>query len=121
MKKFVTGVLSLCLVVLVGCSESELHKSMEGMGGAYKAMKDSQTAEAMKAELDTFKAQLAIAQKQPVNPEDQSTFDEGLQKVEEQVAQLELALETGSLEVANTILAQLREINKEYHDKLGVE
>ena len=121
MKGSVIGVLSLCLLAVAGCSESELHSSMEEMGGAYKAMKESQSAEAMKAQLDIFKAQLAIAQKQPVNPEDQNTFDEGLKKVEEQVGQLELALETGSLEVANTILAQLREINKEYHDKMGVE
>lgn len=115
------GSVSLGLVSLAGCSESELHNSMEEMGGAYKAMKESQTAAAMKAELSTFKSQLAIAQQQAVNPEDQNAFDEGLQKVEEQVGRLELALETNNLDLANAILAELRELNKEYHDKLGVE
>ncbi len=113
-----TLILSLSLLA---CAKSELHDAMEEMGGAFKSMNKTESLETIKADLVTFQGAFEIAKQQPVASEDQATFDEGMEKVEELAGQLAVAVDAGDLAAAKTLIAELRDANKKYHDKLGVE
>lgn len=117
-------VLTLILIslVLAGCSRhSELHEAMEGMGDSYKAMKNAETLEQMQTELEKFSANVDIARQQKVKPEDQQTFDEGMQKLEEGVVALRQSIDSGSLADVRTAIDNLKDLKKELHDKLEVD
>ena len=114
--------LILAAAALVGCSKpSPLHQSMEDMGGAYKAMKDSDSIPAIKEQLVLFKAGLDIAKSQPVKPEHQETFDEGIEKLYVLVASAEAAVAANSLPAAKELMQKLGDTRKKYHDELGVK
>ena len=106
---------------LLACGESELHEAMEGMGEAYKSMKDAESADSIKADLAVFKSRLAVARQQQVEPEDQLAFDEGLNKAEVLADDISMALEKGDLAHAKVLLADLRDLRKRYHEKLEVK
>lgn len=114
------AVVTLALA-LVACGESELHGAMEGMGESYKSMKEAPALADMKGQLAVFKAELDIARQQVVKPEHQAEFDEGLEKVGQLTAQLTLAVESGDINSARALLEKLRDLRKQYHEKLGVK
>ena len=107
--------------VLIACSKSELHESMEDMGDSFKAMRKLDSVEEIKAELDKFSANLDIASQQMVEPDDQSTFDEGMKKLQEEMNTLYAALEADDLDAAKQSLKVLHDIHEDYHEKLEVE
>lgn len=110
------------VVVLSGCSRhSELHEAMETMGDAFKAIREESDLATIKAELATLKTAMEIAAQQKVAPEDQVTFDEGMQKTQSAVAELEKALAEGSQEQVADLVKKLGSIRKDFHDKLGVK
>ncbi len=110
------------VVALGGCSKHDpLHDSMEDMGGSFKAMRDAQSDEALQSQWASFKEALAVAEAQKVAPEDQAKFDEGMQKLQETVAQIDAALAAGDMAAAKQQFKALGETRKEYHDALGVD
>ncbi len=110
------------LVALTGCSKSnELHDTMEGMKEPFKVMRESDDAAAVKAELTKFVQLVNVAKIQKVKAEDQGTFDEGMKKLVELTSKAEAALNAGNLEEAKTLMSQMGDVRKEYHDKLGVK
>lgn len=114
--------LALLTIALTGCSKhSELHDSMEDMGGAYKAMRDSDDLAQIKKEWDTFKASLDVAEAQMVKPEDQATFNEGIDELTAAVARVDAAIASGNMMKTKELLKGFGDIRKEYHDKLGVK
>lgn len=122
MKTIIYVTLLLCSLGLFGCSqESELHGAMEDMGGAMKAMKKSEEAVRLKAELAAFSAGLNIAKQQKVKPEDQTSFDEGMKKLVAKVGEATAALDAGNAELAKSVVKDMRELQETYHEKLGVE
>ncbi len=107
---------------LSACSRSsELHESMETMGGSFKAMRNANQGSDIQTHLAEFKAALSIAKAQPVRAEDQAEFDEGMQKLETELAALESALAEGDAEAAAQHMKALGGLRKEYHDALGVK
>ncbi|UTF59334.1 cytochrome b562 [Gilvimarinus sp. DA14] len=109
-------------VGVTACSKHDpLHDSMEDMGGAFKAIRESQTDEALLSEWQHFKDALAVAKAQTVAPEDQAKFDEGIQKLEQLSAQVDTALAAGDMAGAKALLKQMGEARKKYHDALGVD
>ncbi|WP_020210771.1 cytochrome b562 [Gilvimarinus chinensis] len=113
---------SALVVGLAGCSKHDpLHDSMEEMGGSFKAMRESQNDEAMLNEWQNFKTALATAKAQKVTAEDQPKFDEGMQKLEELSAQVDVALAAGDMAGAKALLKKMGPARKEYHDALGVD
>lgn len=114
--------IAFAVAVLAGCSKpSPLHQSMEDMGGAYNTMKDSNNIPAIKGQVALFKAGLNIAKDQPVRPEDQATFDEGIEELNILVVSIEAAVAANNLPVAKELMQKLGEARKKYHDKLGVK
>lgn len=112
----------LAVATLAGCSKpSPLHQSMEDMGGAYNVMKDSGSIPAIKEQLVLFKAGLNIAKDQPVKPEHQDTFDEGMKKLNVLVASAEAAVAANNLPAAKEIMQKLGDARKKYHEELGVK
>lgn len=110
------------VIALAGCSKSnELHDAMEEMKGPFKVMNESADAAAVKAELAKFVQSVNVAKIQKVKPEDQGTFDEGMKKLLELTGQAEAALTAGNLDEAKTLVKQMGDVRKEYHDKLGVK
>lgn len=109
------------LIALAGCSNSnDLHDSMEEMKEPFKVMRESGDAEQIKTELAAFTKSVSVAKMQKVKPEDQSSFDEGMNKLTDLIAQVEAALTAGNLEEAKNQLNQMADLRKEYHDKFGV-
>lgn len=121
MKTRSLGAVLVVAVALAACGESELHGAMEGMGESYKSMKEAPALVDMKAQLEVFKAELEVARQQTVKPEHQADFDEGLEKVGQLTAQMTLAVESGDINAARALLENLREVRKQYHEKLGVK
>jgi soluble cytochrome b562 len=120
MKRFLPGI--ALLIALGGCSNSnELHDAMEGMKEPFKAMRETNDIDQVKAELATFIQGLNIAKLQQVKPEHQSTFDEGMKKLVELTGQVEAAVAAGNLDAAQSLLKQMGDVRKEYHDKLEVK
>lgn len=114
--------LVLAAVLLAGCSGgSELHESMEEMGDSFKSMNKADSLEDIQSELEEFSANIAIAKQQQVKPEHQQDFDEGMEQLSTQLTDLETAVQAGDLAGAKSALAVLRDTNKKYHKKLGVE
>lgn len=110
------------LIALAGCSKSnELHDTMEGMKEPFNVMRESDDAAAVKAELTKFVQLVNVAKIQKVKAEDQGTFDEGMKKLVELTSKAEAALNAGNLEEAKTLISQMGDVRKEYHDKLGVK
>lgn len=122
MKQIIFALLLCSTFGLSGCSqESELHGAMENMGGAMKAMKQTEEAATLQSELVKFGAGLDIAKQQKVKPEDQATFDEGMRKLTAKVTETTAALSSGNVVLAKSLLKELHEIEEKYHEKLGVE
>ncbi|AKH68407.1 Cytochrome b562 [Spongiibacter sp. IMCC21906] len=121
MKKYSLVASLVAALMLSACGESELHSAMEGMGGSYKAMKEAKSLAPIKEELEVFKSNFEVARQQQLPPEDQSTFDEGMEKIDGLVTKLDAAVKLGDLVKAQALLAELREVNKEYHKKLEVK
>lgn len=114
--------LALLTIALTGCSKhSELHDSMEDMGGAYKAMKNSDDLAKIKQDWETFKASVNTAGMQMVKPEDQAVFDEGIDELTAAVKQVDAAIASGDLAKTKELLKGFGELRNKYHDKLGVK
>ena len=114
--------LLIITMLLMACSKSsELHESMEEMGDSYKQLRKAQSADDIKAQLNGFKTAFEIAKQQPVKPEHQTDFDEGMLALEKEIASLELALTNNDLEAALASVKELHELEEKYHEKLGVE
>lgn len=113
---------SVLVIGMAGCSKHDpLHDSMEEMGGSFKAMRESQDDETMLNEWQSFKDALATAKAQTVAAEDQPKFDEGIQKLEELSAQVDVALAAGDIADTKALFKKMGEVRKEYHDALGVD
>ncbi|MDO3383348.1 cytochrome b562 [Gilvimarinus algae] len=120
MKPFLAAL--LCALMLGACSKhDDLHESMETMGDAFKTMRESSDLDAVKTEWESFKAGVELAQMQQVAPEDQATFDKGMDELAERMAGVDAALAAGDLELAKQGMKRLGEVRKEYHDKLEVK
>lgn len=117
--------LLVCLVLislLAGCSQpSELHKSMETMGDAFKAMRKEPSLEMFSKELPAFTEALSIAKAQAVKPEHQERFDEGMKEIETVLTSFQIAVSTGDLEQATDALKKLGDTRKKFHEELGVK
>lgn len=109
-------------IALAGCSESsELHDAMEEMKEPYKAMREKEDLKTIEAELVAFIQALNVAKIQKIKPEDQPVFEEGIKKLVELTGQAEAAVAAGDVEQAKSLLKQMGDVRKEYHDKLGVK
>ncbi|MER2492097.1 cytochrome b562 [Catenovulum sediminis] len=107
---------------LTACSKPEpLHDSMESMEDSYKSLKKAETLEDKKQLVADFEKYLLIAKEQKVRPEDQKTFDEGIEKLSQEVQALKLQLEQGNIENIKPQLKRLHDLEEEYHELLGVE
>lgn len=114
--------LFLVVVMFTGCSKSSvLHDSMEEMGDAYKAMRDSSNLETINKEFTDFKAALDMASQQTVKPEHQDTFNEGMDELKTLVKQVDAALAAGDVDKTKQILEKLGDVRKEHHEELGVK
>ena len=112
----------VCALALSACSKpSELHTSMEDMGQSFKSIKETDSAEQMKAELTKFSQALSVAKAQKIPADKQQTFDEGINKAETLVAEINTALDAGDMEKAQALFKDLGNTRKKYHDKLDVK
>ncbi|MCU4677267.1 cytochrome b562 [Catenovulum sp. 2E275] len=112
----------LTAAFLAGCSQPEpLHDAMESMGSNFKALRDAQSIDEKKQILAQFKEQVEIAKQQKVRPEDQKTFDEGMEKLSTQLALVMAQVEAGQIENLQAQLKKLGELRKEYHELLEVK
>lgn len=112
---------ALVTIFLTACSEPDpLHQAMEGMGGAFKELRKAETIEDKKMLLAELEKHINVAKQQKVAPEDQESFDKGMQKLSTAIASLKLQLEQGNIENIKPQLKELGQIRKEYHELLGV-
>lgn len=121
MKTLYLAVAFAALLTTACTRHSELHDAMEDMGGAFKVMRESQDITQLKQKMVEFKAGLEISAAQPVRPEDQAAFDEGIKKLEGLVAKVDAALAQGDLAAAKAAIDELGSVRKRYHEKLGVK
>lgn len=69
-------------VLLVACAKpNPLHESMESMGEAFKAMRESSDLAEIKTQWTAFKEALAIAEAQTMGPEEQPDFEQGMKEL----------------------------------------
>ncbi|WAJ71222.1 cytochrome b562 [Catenovulum adriaticum] len=121
MKKILLASL-LSATFLAGCSQPDpLHDAMESMGNNFKALKKAESIDEKKNILKQFKQQLDVAKMQKIRPEDQETFDEGMEKLVNQVNLVIAQVEAGQVENLQMQLKKLGEIRKEYHELLEVK
>lgn len=117
-----SALISTCALITTGCTRhSELHNAMEDMGGAFKVMRESQDISELKQKMVELKAGLEISAGQAVRPEDQATFDEGIEKVNALVAKIDAALAQNDLAAAKSAIDELGSERKRYHEKLDVK
>jgi len=104
-----------------GCSqESELGKSMHAMKDSMKTMTSSDEVSQLKQELAAFSQAVERARQQKVAEKDQSVYDEGLNKLVNKIKAAEASLSAGDVDAAKVIIKDMKGLQKNYHDKLGV-
>ncbi len=109
------------VIALSACESSELHDSMEDMGKTYKAMRESEDLAVIKAQYANLKSSFDIAIAQQVHPEEQATFQEGMDKMADLIQQLETAIAADDVDGAKNILKQLGDNREDYHERLGID
>ena len=108
--------------VLFGCSKpNPIHEGMESMGKSFKALRQAETLADKQQLIAEFEKHVLMVQKQQVKPEDQATFDEGIEKLLTEVQAVKAALELGNIENIKPQLKALHDLEEEYHELLGVE
>ena len=113
---------ALASVLLIGCSKpNPIHEGMESMGKSFKALRQAETLADKQQLIAEFEQHVLMVQKQQVKPEDQATFDEGIDKLLSEVQAVKAALEQGNIENIKPQLKALHDLEEEYHELLGVE
>lgn len=113
---------SVLMLGLSGCSKpSPLHDAMEDMKEPFSTMRESDELSVMQAQYQAFSDALRTASTQKVAPEDQTTFDEGMRELTSANDALAQAINAGDVAQAKTLLQEMGDLRKQYHEQLGVK
>lgn len=110
---FILGTVNLSF----GADKQDLVAIMKQMRFEYNQAIKAESGEVMAKHLNAFKAQLAKAKAYPHHKDRKEKAIEGLNKVAQVIASIELPIENSEIESAKKKLAEIDQIKEQYHDK----
>lgn len=121
-KKRLLSALFLATLVSAPAYAGEIKQTMKQMNQAFRgAMSSSSTAE-MAPYVAALKASGTAASRLSLSgtAEEQTTYRQGMQQLQNAFSELDRAIASGNLDNAKAILQQIKNTQKTYHSKLGV-
>ncbi|KQA20771.1 cytochrome b562 [Vibrio metoecus] len=95
----------------------DLKSIMQDMKLAFKQAAEAQTVEAMQAPVTTLESLVKQAKQRPYPAEKEATYQEGFNKLDVTLGQVEAHLQAGELEAAKASLKTVDDLRVEYHGK----
>ncbi|MDP2575613.1 cytochrome b562 [Vibrio penaeicida] len=110
-------ILFTSLVAFSAVAKSDLSANMKQMKLAFNQAAEASSVEEMRAPIEEFEKLVLQSANASFPPEREELFQSGFTKLTDAVDRLESKLDNDDLNGAKTILREIDDLRKEYHDK----
>ena len=110
-------ILIASLAAFSAAAKSDLSANMKQMKLAFNQAAEASSVEEMRAPIEEFEKLVLQSANANFPPEREELFQSGFSKLKDAVYRLESKLDNDDLNGAKTILREIDDLRKEYHDK----
>ena len=110
-------ILIASLAAFSAAAKSDLSANMKQMKLAFNQAAEASSVEEMRAPIEEFEKLVLQSANANFPPEREELFQSGFSKLKDAVYRLESKLDNDDLDGAKTILREIDDLRKEYHDK----
>ena len=110
-------ILITSLAAFSAVAKSDLSANMKQMKLAFNQAAEASSVEEMRAPIEEFEKLVLQSANANFPPEREELFQSGFSKLKDAVYRLESKLDNDDLNGAKTILREIDDLRKEYHDK----
>ncbi|BDU40369.1 cytochrome b562 [Vibrio nigripulchritudo] len=112
-----TVVLLTSLLAFSALAKTDLSANMKQMKLAFNQAAEATTIEGMRTPIEEFEQLVILSANGSYPPEREELYQSGFSKLTNAVERIETKLDEGDLDGAKTILREIDDLRKEYHDK----